>query len=280
MPVAGPSAPYPSSHRGRRARVCAAALAALAVLAAAPSPAAAGQDPTCSQETAEQVAGPTNPFNPIVPEPILQVLCGPYAGPGSNAMVVTFTAPTCWGVQGWAIYVYRDGAWQEAMRVADWLAEPLAVLADGGIREVSPVFTDFDARCLPTGGTRGRTWSWDGNRFVATAWKQTVERIILAAPGACQMKDDGTPTGSFVYCWLRKRHGRLSLDGSVDTKKHPQPSGLGGPGQRPGTVVTAGRLRCKVHRTNVTCWVRATGKGMRFTATRKATAVTVGSLSR
>ena len=108
------------------------------------------------------------------------------------------------------------------------------------------------------------------------AWKQTEQHILLAAPAACQLEDDGTPAGSFVYCWTGRRHGRLALDGTIDTKKKvTRPLGIGGPDMRVGHVRTAERFRCKVHRTNVTCWVRATGKGMRFTEKGKATAVTV-----
>jgi hypothetical protein len=255
-------------------------LAAAALVALAPSPAAAqAPDPTCSRQTAIQVAGPTNPFNPIVIEPVLQVLCGPFAGPGSNAMAVTLTAPTCWSPQAWSIYVFTGGAWQRVLHVNDWLAEPLAVVGDGAIREVTPVFNRSDARCIPSGGTRGRTWKWDGSRFVAGAWKQTWVVIMLGSTAACQLQDDGTPTGSFAYCWGgpgNRRHARLAVDGTIDSKnREATVSGIGGPGAPIGRIVTAGRFRCKNHRRNVTCWVRSSGKGMRFNAKGKATPVSV-----
>src|SRR3954453_14761087 len=86
----------------------------------APSSRAAGpaaqaaQDATCSNATAEQVAAGDNPWfgpdNPSPTERLVQVLCGPFTGPGSNAMAVTFSAETCWEPQGWAVYAYTGGA--------------------------------------------------------------------------------------------------------------------------------------------------------------------------
>jgi hypothetical protein len=253
----------------------------LAGATASPAPlraAAQTQNSTCSRQTAERVAGPTNPFNPSVSDPVLQVLCGPLAGPGSNAMAVSLSAPTCWSPQGWSIYVLTGGAWQPSLHVDDWLAERLVIVDHGGIREVSPVFTPNDPRCLPSGGTRGRTWRWDGSRFTHGAWKHTPVRIVLAPTAACQLQDDGTPPGSFAYCWVgnERRHARLAADGTVSSRRRQaHATGLGGPGTRVGHVDTAGRFRCQTHRRNVTCWVRSSGKGMRFNANGKATPVKV-----
>jgi hypothetical protein len=289
MSVADSSAPHgpiqahiacDGRQRVRASGVAVAVLAAIVLLSVAPSRAAAQtQDPTCSRQTAEQVAGPTNPFSPNVSDPILQVLCGPLAGPGSNAMAVSFTAGTCWEPQEWSIYVFTGGAWQQALRVPDWLSQQLVVLDDGGIREVSPVFSRSDPRCLPSLGTRGRTWRWNGSRFTASAWKHTSEAVVLTRNdiAACHLHDDGTPAGSFVYCWLdNRRHARLAADGTVNSKhRQPLPQGIGGPGLPVGRIVTAGRFRCQTHRRNVTCWVRSSGKGMRFNAKGKAKRVIV-----
>jgi hypothetical protein len=288
MSVAGAAAPYApieaqvagrDRRRVRAFRVARMLFAAALVLSVAPSRATAQtQDPTCSRQTAEAIAGPTNPFNPIVSDPVLQVLCGPLAGPGSNAMAVSLTASTCWSPQGWSIYVYTDSAWQQMLHVNDWLSERLVVLDGGGIREVSPVFTPNDPRCVPSGGTRGRTWKWNGSQFIASAWKHTPLRIVLAPTAACQLQDDGTPPGSFAYCWVgnERRHARLAADGTVQTtRRRAHAIGLGGPGTPMGHVDTAGRFRCQTHRSNVTCWVRSSGKGMRFNAKGKATPVMV-----
>lgn len=293
MAVADSAVPYGSvqAHTAcrdrRRVRASGVSLAVLAaaVLLSVASPRAAAQtqDPTCSRQTAEQVAGPTNPFNPDVSDPVLQVLCGPLAGPGSNAMAVSLTAATCWSPQEWSIYVFTGGAWQQALRVADWLAERLVVLGDGGIREVSPVFTRNDPRCVPSGGTRGRTWKWNGSQFTASAWKHTPLTIVLAPTAVCQLQDDGTPPGSFAYCWVgnERRHARLAADGTVNSKhRQAHATGLGGPGTPVGHVDTAGRFRCQTHRRNVTCSVRSSGKGMRFNAKGKAKRVKVKKRAR
>jgi hypothetical protein len=289
MSVAGSAAPHGSiqahtacddRHRVHASGVSLAVLAAIVLLSVAPSRAAAQtQDPTCSRQTAEQVAGPTNPFNPIVSDPILQVLCGPLAGPGSNAMAVSLTASTCWSPQGWSIYVFTGGAWQQALHVPDWLAQRLVVLDDGGIREVSPVFGPYDPRCIPSRGTRGRTWKWNGSQFIAGAWRQTAEQVLLTRNdiAACHLHDDGTPAGSFAYCWLdNRRHARLAADGTVNSKRRQAlPQGIGGPGLPVGRILTAGRFRCQARRRNVTCWVRSSGKGMRFNANGNAKRVIV-----
>jgi hypothetical protein len=265
-------------QRVRASGVLLAVLAAAVLLSVAPSRAAAQtQDPTCSRQTAEQIAGPTNPFNSNVSDPVLQVLCGPLAGPGSNAMAVSLTASTCWSPQGWSIYIFTGSVWQQALHVPDWLSERLVVL-DGGIREVSPVFTRYDPRCVPSGGTRGRTWKWNGSQFTASAWKHTPLQIVLAPTAVCQLQDDGTPSGSFAYCWVgnERRHARLAADGTVNsTHRQVHATGLGGPGTPVGHVDTAGRFRCQTHRSNVTCWVRSSGKGMRFNVKGEAKRVIV-----
>jgi hypothetical protein len=106
----------------------------LVVCAMAPAPASAAQTPDCSMETALQVAAPVSTWGAI-PEPIAQVLCGPFTGPGSVAMAVTFRAPTCWSPQGWAVFRHVDGAWEQVLhQPLDFLAGDLVAVGDG-IRE-------------------------------------------------------------------------------------------------------------------------------------------------
>lgn len=284
MPVAGSHAPRsaaPGVRRertgGRIAGICGALLAAAVILASVP-PLAAAQtaDQSCSRQTAEQVAGPTSPWLGDVSDPVDQVLCGAFAGSGSTAMAVSLSAATCWSPQAWAIYVLSDGQWQQKLLLGDWLSQPLALIDDGGIREVVPVFNRYDPRCLPSGGTRGRTWKWNGSRFTASRWSRTREQIVLSGPAACHLQDDGTPTGSFAYCWTGRKHARLGADGSIDARhRMPLVFGIGGPDHPAGYVATAGRMRCRVHRRDVTCWNRGTGKGMRFSTRGTATRVQV-----
>jgi hypothetical protein len=41
------------------------------------------------------------------------------------------------------------------------------------IRETQFVFRSGDSHCNPTGGTRSRTWHWNGRRLVAGPWKHS-----------------------------------------------------------------------------------------------------------
>jgi hypothetical protein len=101
------------------------------------------------------------------------VLCGPFTGTASNAMVVTFTAPTCWGVQGWAVYRYVGSAWQLVTVQRGVFIFRLDAVGSA-VRETAPVFRPGDSRCDPSGGSHARLWRWDGGRLVAGAWRQTA----------------------------------------------------------------------------------------------------------
>jgi hypothetical protein len=108
----------------------------------------------------------------LVPNPIGQLLCGPFAGPASDAMAVTIRAPTCWGIQRWAVFRFSQGDWQLVLdRIA--FIFPLVVVGPD-LRETTPVFRQGDSRCNPSGGTHARTWHWNGTRFAVGAWKQVT----------------------------------------------------------------------------------------------------------
>jgi hypothetical protein len=132
------------------------------------APAATAQ---CSRETALEVGKPFF-FDPGMSNPIGQVLCGPFAGPGSEAMAVSFTAPTCWGLQRWAIFRFTGGAWRVALDQRAFIFPLVVVGAD--IRERRPVSRSGDPRCIPSGGSHARTWHWDGTAFKAGPWKQVT----------------------------------------------------------------------------------------------------------
>ena len=100
-------------------------------------------------------------------EPVGQVLCGSFVGPGSHAMVASLTTPGCGGTIGWVVFRLRGGSWQIVMQRNNG-AELAAV--GSGIKETQNVLLPSDAHCFPTGGTRSRTWHWNGSRFVASAW--------------------------------------------------------------------------------------------------------------
>lgn len=256
----------------------AAGLALCAPPSRAASPAAhAGQNATCSKATAEQVAAPDNPwFGPDSPSPterLVQVLCGPFTGPGSNSMAVTFSAETCWEPQGWAVYEYTGGAWARVTAVNTWLSEPLVAIGSD-LHEVDPVFSRGDPRCLPSGGERWRVWHWDGTRLTAGHWQPVKQAIAVwsgrtSAGLTCQIRDDGSDPGSWVYCWRgvkgRSQHVRLNADGSVDTvHRQTLPLGLGGPTPPWNTSTTTARFRCIDAHAGLRCTLRKTGAGFLF----------------
>jgi hypothetical protein len=104
----------------------------------------------------------------------------------------------------------------------------------------------------------------------ATKSNTPKEAIVLARLPyglTCNMVDDGTFSGSWVYCWVGSsphpaRHAKLNLHSQFSvTATTALPQGLGGPGQPFGTNVDLGPFRCVPLHTGVKCTVLATGKG-------------------
>ncbi len=274
-------------------------LAATFVLAlAATSPAAAVAATTgggegrgdCSMETALRVGAPYF-FDPGMANPIGQVLCGAFTGPGSQAMAVTFNAPTCWPHQGWAVFQLVDDDWELALiQRLVFLVPPLTAVGDD-IREVRPVHRLGDPRCLPEGGTRARTWHWDGTRFVASAWEQVtpgepLRLAVFTSPKRtgviCVMWDDPSIEARYahrVHCQSHRRKpylGQKALvrgNGTVSLCRVRNVSGsrhcrlacgcfeTPPPVLRYGTEVVVGRFRCRSVRSGMRCVILRSGKG-------------------
>lgn len=261
------------------------AIAALALLA--PS-SAAGAAAGCSQATAEQLVTEQQLNSFRIEQPVVDVLCGSFTGPGSQAMAVTLNAPTCWSPQGWVVFTVIGDRWTLVFRRdLEFLAGPL-VAVGSDIRETTPVHRDGDPRCVPGGGTRSRVWHWDGTRFAASAdtvvtpaKPRLAAAIVFSPPPArlsCQMNDDGTASGAWVYCWVgtngrRTPRVRMGLDGRLNrTHRQALPRGLGGPSLAYGKRVSVGRFRCQSQRSGLKCTVIESGKGFLFNR-RGATSV-------
>jgi hypothetical protein len=147
-------------------------LAKVPKAAAAPAPATSAASP-CSMAEATRVVRRLhlgNADDPDVANPVAQVLCGAFVGPGSQAMVASLSIPTCGRTAGWVVFRRTGATWQLVMERnngADLDA------AGTGIRETMFVLRPGDAHCFPTGGTRSRIWRWNGTRFTASPWTRS-----------------------------------------------------------------------------------------------------------
>ena len=140
-------------------------------------------------------------------------------------MAVTFTAPTCWPVQGWAVYRRTGSTWRLLIARRGVFIFPLAAVG-ADLRETIPVFRRGDPRCDPGGGTRARIWHWNGKRLAAGAWKQITKGKAAAAPaGAPTTGYFKTPSGNIVCFYAAGASARppLVLCGIKGGLKPPPP---------------------------------------------------------
>jgi len=175
----------------------------------AASPPASTASGRCSKAEATAVAKRLHLGNAdSLSNPVFQVLCGAFLGPGSRAMVASLSIPSCGRTAGWVVLRWTGGAWQLVLTRNNG-ADLAAVGSD--IRETMFVLRPGDAHCFPTGGTRARTWHWNGVRFVASAWKQVAPGKATAPAGAATGGYFKTPSGNIqcgyvstgVYCGIK-----------------------------------------------------------------------------
>jgi hypothetical protein len=156
-----------------------------------------GTSSRCSKATAREAATRFHlGVDPALPNPIAQVLCGAFVGPGSQAMAVSIAIPSCGRTAQWAVFRWAGGAWRLVMTRNNG-ADLAAVGSD--IRETQFVLRPTDAHCFPTGGTRARTWHWNGTRFTAGPWKQ-------ATPGTAP------PADAFKYGYFKTPSRNIQCD--------------------------------------------------------------------
>jgi hypothetical protein len=234
----------------------------------------------CSKATATPLVNEHQLNAFLLPDPVVQVLCGPFTGAGSQAMAVTIGASTCWGVQRWAVFRFDGANWQLVLNEPAFLYSLVAVGND--LKETTPVFRSGDPRCVPSGGKRSRTWHWDGSRFVAGAWKQISGAARTTAtfksPGrniSCEIHDGDPKLGSSVYCqsFAHAHSVSMGLNGRLRICRSKGANHcVGDPGERTpilgyGKHVTLGHFRCLSAKAGVTCTVIKTGKGFRINRT-------------
>jgi hypothetical protein len=270
-------------------------LACAALLAAAASPSAdarrsndaaggtiapATAASACSRATAARLVRRhrLNPF--LLRQPVAQVLCGPFAGPGSRAMAITVgPAPTCWPIQNWAVFELVGGVWRVVLKRTEFVAPPL-VAAGSAIRETVPVHRSGDARCTPSGGTRTIIWRWNGSRLVATGANQTEHLTSFLSPDrqvwcvftavAPLEADCGGPPPSSrqppppAHAAELKRSGALTV---CNADVCFQNWDFGAPLLRLGQTNLIHGFRCAARADGITCTVdvgAARGKGFRI----------------
>jgi hypothetical protein len=254
-----------------------------AVVAASAFAAIAGSSrvaaPDCSLATANQLIDQHGLNSFQLPSPAAQVLCGPFVGAGSVAMVFSIKASNCWTPQGWAVFRYDGASWQQVMVQGLVFVVPPLVAVGSDIKETQPVFRAGDPRCLPSGGTHSRLWHWNGSQLVAGAWtsasppaRTTASFYSPSRNLGCEMDDGRTGVPSQVYCQsLKKPHSvTLRLDGRLRICRNGVRC-LGNAGEHTpilhyGRQVTVGRFRCFSLQAGVKCIVTASGRGFLINA--------------
>jgi hypothetical protein len=259
----------------------AALVAAFATASASTSLAAPTASGPCSEATARQLIAEHDLNGFRLRNPVLQLLCGPFTGPGSQAMAIVIgPLPTCWPSQEWVVFSLTGGEWTLVLDRNQFLDPPL-VAVGGDIRETVPVFRRGDPRCIPTGGSHARLWHWNGTRLVAGPWKQVkppnkITVAVIYSPSgnlSCGMADPA-PGGSDVFCIsVKKRHSvHLGLNGKLRIcRRLLRCTGNFGETPRPqklpyGRQITVGRFRCLSLRSGIKCIVIRSGKGFLINA--------------
>ena len=245
----------------------------------AAAPAATSASGHCSKAEAGRVATRLHVgVDPVLGRtPIFRVLCGPFLGSGSEAMVASVAVPMgCGGSIGWAVFRFAGGEWQLVLNQRNG-----AFLSAAGsdIRERVGAPRPGDPPCAPS-AWKARTWHWNGSRFTASPWKQESKgeppRRGFYSPSrniACGMFDDSSY--SYVNCQSRvpPQNVTMHASGRLTICRDPTPSNvtndcnLGDPGEGVipvlayGKQITVGRFRCQSLPTGVRCTVIRSGKG-------------------
>lgn len=163
-------------------------------------------------------------YDPGMRKPISQVLCGSFTGPGSQAMVIAFTFPVCWPVQRWAVFQYVDARWKRVLDQPSYVIPPLRAVGSD-IRETAAVHRRGDPRCVPSGGTRARTWHWNGTRLMAGPWRQVKPPARPPPPppsGVPWATRFRSPSGNII-CAASTRGAPAFVECGVKTGLKPKP---------------------------------------------------------
>ena len=222
----------------------------------------------CSKSTATQLVNQYQLNSFQQSQPVAQLLCGPFTGTGSEAMAVGISAPTCWPIQGWAVFGVVNDSWQLVLNAGQGFVFPL-VAVGSNLREIVPISRARDPRCLPSGGAKARLWHWNGSSLVAGAWKRIRTDATFRSPTrnlGCQMDDYRGDLPFQVICQSFKTPHRVTMGLNGRLKTCRGELCLGNLGDRVpklayGKKITVGRFRCVSRRIGVECIVIKSGKG-------------------
>jgi hypothetical protein len=237
------------------------------------SPTASGP---CTEATARQLIAEHDLNGFLLKDPVLQLLCGPFTGPGSQAMaIVVGPLPTCWPSQEWVVFSLIGGEWKLVLEQTRFIQPPL-VAVGSDIQETRPIFRPGDSRCIPTGGSHARLWHWDGTRFVAGPWRQIkppdpITRAEIYSPSrnlGCQLLDRSSGSSGVVCASYKPPHwASLALDGRLKIcARGARCTGNWGEDTHfrllaYGRQITVGRFRCFSLHAGMKCIVMRSGKG-------------------
>jgi hypothetical protein len=191
-------------------------------------------------------------------------------------MVAIFARGTCLPNFGWAAFRFTGGEWQLVPN-GSHPGFVIALVALGSdLRETVPIWRKGDLMCDPTGGTKARSWHWDGSSLVAGPWKQLTKgepepRAFHSPSGniECGLADDRMH--ALVECWSFRPpqkvklypRGRLTICRGSEARCK-----IGNAGEVPtlgyGRQITVGRFRCLSRRSGMRCTVIRSGKGFLF----------------
>jgi hypothetical protein len=207
-------------------------------------------------------------------------------GRGSHVMVVVFLAETCNPDFGWGVFRLTGGKWRYVWKYPNG---QLSIVAVGSnLKETVGILRPGDPRCKSTGGTRTRTWHWNGHRFVASAWathlplSSNATEFRARPPGGliqCAFATEARlvctaallATGSSAQWAMLHPDGRLEPCSETSPRDYHCFSGNFGerpPELSPGQKTTISSYVCTALATGVECVVAATGKGFLITTER------------
>jgi len=149
--------------------------ALLAVLLVVASPAtgrraASAAGGACGLATADRLVKAGHLGNAgYVPQPVAQVLCGPFLGRGSRGMVVSLATPGCGVSIGWVLYRHVPTGWRKVYHNNGGAA---FARAGTRLRAWQGVLAPSDPHCFPS-SWRSRLWHWNGRRMIPGPWHKS-----------------------------------------------------------------------------------------------------------